>query len=162
MKSTSALLKRALDSFTNRMELWPDFCLPERRYATVGEIAHDCEQFTVSGTTIMAGPNGLPAQGFPTNPKSPVIPHFQIAFSIAREVPNLEDDGDAASGESIQAAGLQAAEDGRVLTELFYAAFSPQTNEIIDPCDNVYFGGVTWQGPQGDFLATTLTAYVQL
>lgn len=162
MKSTSDLLKRTLDSFTARLEARGDFCLPERRYATVGEIAHDCEQMTVTGRTIMGAPTGTPGQAPPTHPGIAVLTHFEIQVSIAREVPNLDDDGSAASGEDIQDAGLKAAEDGRVLSEVFYEAFGPRTSEIIDACDNVFFGGVSWQGPMGDILATTLTFQVQL
>ena len=162
MKNPGDVLNRTLASFTKRLDDRADFCLPERRYSHFGEVAYDCEQFVVNGVTITVGPEGGPGGGFASSPGAPVFSYLQVDVMIIRGVPNLDDIDQPPDADELVASANDIGADVAALNETFYAAFDSRTYEIVDPCDNVYHGGITWVGPEGDLIATILTVYVQL
>jgi hypothetical protein len=132
-------------------------CLPERHYVAVGDIAIDCDQFVTSATAV--GP-GVDQQGL-GGAKGPSLWTVQLDLSLSRIVANLDEHSMFPEPEEVEAGALVAADDANNLLRAFYAAFGDQ-GTVVGLCDVVYLGGVTWSGPEGDYLTTTLQCFVQL
>jgi len=162
VKNPGDVLNRTLASFSCRLDERENFILPERRYSHFGEVGYDCEQFVVNGVNITQGAAGTPGGDNSPSPGQPLLIYLQVDVMIIREVPNLDEIDQPPDSDELIASATEVGSDVQALTDTFYGAFGKESDEIVDQCDNVYMGGVTWVGPEGDLIATILTFYVQL
>jgi hypothetical protein len=85
---------------------------------------------------------------------------MDLAVTLIRKVPSMDNAARAPRPDNLTHASLRAATDGKVLTEVFYAAAAD--NSLAGDCDLIWYGGVLWDGPLGDLLGTSLNFSVQL
>ena len=152
MKNPAEVAQRVFDALEAKLSKR----LPRTRYVAAGEIAYDCDSFVVTSSEVY--------QGFPGS-RSPDTGHGQIVLSmdfrvyIIRTVGAL--DGHAAVNyRQLEKVSKLALEDASALAQALIDADADNT--ITDPCDDVTFGGVVIDGPEGDAIATILTISIQL
>ena len=160
MRDPAEALQTVFDSFRTKLIARAGFTLPDHQFIGTGQVVSDGQQFFVAGVNIY---QGLPHQqqpGYQSATGGLALFAFDIAVTIERCVPGSDDRGRGPSAASLTTAALRAAEDAKALTETFVAA--AEDNSIAGECDIVHSGGITWSGPQGNLLRTTLNLSLEL
>lgn len=135
----------------------PSGTWPDRRYVWAGPVPFDCEQFVAHGVTVI---QGQPGQSAPVEKvRTYTVWGFQFGLTVCRCVP-VDSQGDPLDAATSNNLGASALADGGALMR--YAMQAYMAGTLLPPCDSVLLGPVTWVGPSGGMLGTTLLINAQI
>ena len=122
--------------------------LPERRYWTIGETAHDCEQVVLCVQQMFLGTSAFPAESSQCNgPRG-----LTFTVEVIRCVPGLYNRGRAPDGLAIQEATVDPMIDMEILMDCA-SCFDEFSNGIVATIDVIPANG-GMQGMIGTYTAT--------
>lgn len=153
MKDPAAVAQRAFDALEAKL----DKRLPRIRYIAAGEIAYDCDSFVVTASEVY---QGFPGARAPGNAHSQIILSTDLRVYVIRTVEGLDNSGRQVNYPALQKTALDTLSDTTALAQALFDAVDDGT--LADPCDDVVFGGIVIDGPEGGALATILTISIQL
>jgi len=159
VRDPSEALQAAFDSFRTKLLARSGFTLPHHQFIATGAVASDCEQFFVAGVNIYQGKPHQQQSGYQETGGFQTFA-FDIAVTLERCVPGPNAAGRPPTAANLSAAALKAAEDAQALTETFYLA--AEDNSLTGECNIVHNAGVSWSGPQGGLLRTTINLSIEL
>jgi hypothetical protein len=106
--------------------------LPERRYWTIGQTAHDCEQVVLAVQQMFIGTAEAPLEVSPcSGPRG-----LTFTLEILRCVPTLDNRGNAPAGEKIEVASVNPVIDMEIMLDLA-VYFDPYLTGVLVNVDPV-------------------------
>lgn len=109
----------------------PGVPLPERRYWTIGQTAHDCEQAVLAVQQMFLGTAETPMELTQCNgPRG-----LTFTFEVVRCVPTLDNRGRAPAGQSIENASVNPVIDMEIMLDLakYFDPFMTGVVVNVDP-----------------------------
>ena len=159
MRDPADALQATFDSFRTKLIARSGFTMPSHQFIATGQVASDCEAFFVQGMNIYQGKPHSQQSGYQETGGFQTFA-FDIVVTLERCVPGPNAAGRPPTAPQLSAAALNAASDAQALTETFYLA--AEDNSLTGECNIVHNAGVSWSGPQGNLLRTTLALAIEL
>lgn len=160
MTNAAVVLQRGFEAFVSGLRQRPGFDLPRHRFVHLGQLSYDSELLAVHSLRIYQGLPGSPRGGFQAASGGFFPSAMDVAVTIVRSAPLIDNAGRTPTGDQLSRASAQASADAAALIEVFNEA---KTASLLGPpCDDIYFAGIDWVGPSGGLLGTMLTYGVQL
>ncbi len=160
MNNGGPILQRIFESFKAKLTDTSGFSVPRRQYIATGEVVDDTEQFVVQALQTYPGMTGQAVRGYQAASGGVVTHAMDIDVLLVRCVPSLDGTGRPPKDSDLTRAALNSMDDATALSNAFYKSIAE--NAFVGVCDNVALAGVTWNGPSGGLLRTTLSMSVQL
>ena len=160
MRDVGVILKATFDTFLAKLNADKNFKVPKQQFIQTGDLAWDCESLSVSTIGFYQGLPGQQRPGYQSATGGYAMYAMDVGVSVLRPAPKSANNGMAPTGQVLTAASLNATSDAKSLTDAYWASI--EDDSLASVCDTIYFGGVQWVGPQGGFLATSLTFSTQI
>lgn len=142
------LMQRVLDSIVIKFEQ-EEIELPERRYLSVGEVAHDCEQLTISFIQMYLGPPGQQAEA-PSQCHDPRTAVIQV--ELTRTMPPNESRSSGPSPNAMNERTHDRTTDAWLLMDASLEAFQNEFTGVLTD--------VSVTNPQGGYQSVVLNLVV--
>lgn len=160
MRDVGEIMTTTLNAFTMKLTETPKFPLPRQRFIQAGDLSPDCELLAVQAGGFYQGLPGQQRPGYQVESGGIAMYAIDINVTVLRIAPTASNGGVAPAANILTKASLQATADAKALADAYWA--SVNDGSLASICDNLYFGGVHWEGPQGGILATILTFSTQI
>lgn len=151
--ASSYLLPQRLDAWLEAVENHyadAEIPLPERRYWTIGNTAHDCEQVAIAVQQMFLGTAGEPSGlVLCTAPRT-----VTFTLEIVRCTPTLDRRGTPPSGSAIEASSVDPVIDLEILLDLV-GYFDPDNTGVMATADVLPAQG-GFHGVMGTYTVTLL------
>lgn len=133
------------------------FVIPSRQYVAAGEVAFDCEELVVHGVRISPGLGGLAGL---VRTREDVTYSIELGVTVVRCVPVPATQNYGLDTTTLNNSGKTILGDGGALLRAALSAW--QRGALLPRCQDVIIGPVSWAGPGGGLVGTTLTLHAQL